>query len=325
MAFVNNSPDIKEDIKTHARTILRKLLISQIDNLDSIDSIDKQWISLTRVDFLVKPYSKTHQLLNKVGIENVSSISSIPLRKGDLSQIRRALPSKVLHVIDYPNTILDSNCFCYILCGDKVKDITKISSKELNNSIKMVLRKKHAYHPSDKYVIDKSFFGDIRTTWHNLWRIKNPTLRAIRLKVLYKDIWCQEKRFKLGIATDAKCTICGLTESATHQLFLCNNAKRIWEIGCKVIGTRELNLTEGDLGTLSRLIEVSPNSTNEIIKSVIFKLLIQIDRSSVLNETEIKRIMAHWLNIEFLSLSKVLKSNNALLTNLKRISSNLMV
>ena len=323
LAFVNNSPDIKEGIKTHARTIIRKLLISQIENLASVDSTDKQWISLTRADLLVRPYSKTHQLMNKLGIDNVSSISSTPLRKSELSQIRRALPSKVLHVIDCPNTNFDSNCFCYILCGDKIKDITKISSLELNTSIKMVLRKKQAYHPSVKYVIDKSFFGDIRTTWHNLWRIRNPTLRAIRLKVLYKDIWCQEKRYKLGIATDAKCTICGLSESATHQLFLCNNAKRIWEIGCKVIGTRELNIIESDLGTLSRLIEVSPNSANEIIKSVIFKLLIQIDRSSALNETEIKRIMAYWLNIELLSLSKVLRNNNTLLNNLKRISSNL--
>ena len=253
--------------------------------------------------------------MGRLSIGNISSISSILLHRGELSQIRRALPSRTLSVIDNPNANLATNCICYILCGDKFKDITKTTSKEINDCIKMVLRKKVIYHPSNKYPIDKACFGDIRTTWHNLWRIKNPTLRAIRLKVLYRDIWCQEKRLKLGITSDNKCTICGNPETVIHQLFLCDNAKRFWDIGGKIIGTSDFNIIEENHLTLSNLIEVSPNITNEIIKSVIFKLLIQIDRSCDLNKTEIRRIIAHWLNIEYLSLLKVLRNNNLLLTN----------
>ena len=125
------------------------------------------------------------------------------------------------------------------------------------------------------------------------------------------------------MASDDKCTICGNPETVIHQLFLCDNAKCIWEIGCKIIGTREFNITEGDHSTFSKLIEVSPHITNEIIKSVIFKLLIQIDRSCDIDESEIRRTIAHWVNIEYISLSKVLRSNNLLLTNLNRIISNL--
>ena len=141
--------------------------------------------------------------------------------------------------------------------------------------------------------------------------------------MLYKDIWCQEKRLKLGISADNKCTICGNPENVIHQLFLCDNARRIWKIGDKVTGTSEFKIIDNDHSTLTKLIEVSPNITNEIIKSVIFKLLIQIDRSCDIDESEIRRTIAHWVNIEYISLSKVLRSNNLLLTNLNRIISNL--
>ena len=182
-----------------------------------------------------------------------------------------------------------------------------------------MLRKKVSYHPADKYPIDKSCFGGIRTTWHNLWRMKNPTLRVIRLKVLYKDIWCQEKRYKLGIASDNRCTICGNPET-----FVCENAKRIWEIASRLIGASNFDIIEEDQVALSKLIEVSSDIAIEIIKLLIFKLLIQIDRSCDLKETEIRRIIAHWLNIEYLSLSKVLRNNSFLLTNLKCLVINLM-
>ena len=323
LAFANNSSNIKEDIKTHARTIIRKLLLHQIESLSSSDPLDTQWISQTRADYLVKPYSKTHQLMERLKINTVSSISHIQLRKGELSQLRRALPSRILSVIDNASGNVGTSSILQILIGNNLKNINKINSKEINDSIKTVLRKKDSYHPSNKYPIDKNCFEDIRITWHNLWRIKNPTLRAIRLKVLYKDIWCQEKRHKLGISADNKCTICGNPENVIHQLFLCDNARRIWQIGDKVTGTSEFKIIDNDHLTLAKLIEVSSNITNEIIKSVIFKLLIQIDRSCDIDETEIRRTIAHWLNIEYISLSRVLRNNNLLLSNLNRIISNL--
>ena len=324
LAFINNSPMIKEDIKTKARTIIRKLLLHYLNTLTTIDTDDNQWMSQMRSDFLVKPYSKTHHLMSKLDIGTVSSIRSAQCRRGELSQIRKALPSRILYVVDNPESYTRSECIHFIPVMNKVKDISKATSKEINDAIKAVLHKKCLYHPSDKFPIDRSFFSDIRTTWHNLWRIKNPTLRAIRLKILYKDVWCQEKRLKLGISSDDRCTICGESESVMHQLFFCNNAKRLWDIGRNVVGTNELIIAENDLSTISKLIEVSPSIPSEIVKSVIFKLLIQIDRSSNLNDTDIRRIIAQWLNIEYLALSKSYKNNKSQLELLKSISSNLI-
>ena len=55
---------------------------------------------------------------------------------------------------------------------------------------------------------------------------------------------------------------------------------------------------------MAKLIEVSTDIPHEIIKSVIFKLLIQIDRSSNLNEIETRRAIAHWLIIESQALTE---------------------
>ena len=230
LAMVNDSAIIKEEIKTQARIILWKVLLYQLINADSLDD---KWICQTRADFFVKPYSKTHHLMSKLNISNVSSISSTPMRRGEVSQIRRVLPPRALAIVDNsnPNANVNTECSFSILCKEKIKVISKATSKDINDIIKCTLRKKCTYHPADKYPIDKLLFGDIRLTWHNLWRIRNPTLRAIRLKVLYKDIWCQDKRFRLGISTDDKCIVCGETETAIHQLYMCSNAKRIWNIG----------------------------------------------------------------------------------------------
>ena len=165
-------------------------------------------------------------MLNKLNIDTVASISFSTGRRSELSHIRKALPSRVLNAVDNPSTDIAAECVFYIPVMNIIKVFAKVTSKEITESIKIVLHKKIKYHPADKYQLDKSHFEDIRITWHNLWRIKNPTLRAIRLKILYKDVWCQDKRLKLGIATDNKCTICGEPETVLHQLFFCENAER---------------------------------------------------------------------------------------------------
>ena len=115
----------KEEIKTQARIILRKVLVYQLINADSLDD---KWICQTRADFFVKPYSKTHHLMSKLNISNVSSISSTPMRRGEVSQIRRVLPPRALAIVDNsnPNANVNTECSFSILCKDKIKVISKL-------------------------------------------------------------------------------------------------------------------------------------------------------------------------------------------------------
>ena len=149
-----------------------------------------------------------------------------------------------------------------------------------------------------------------------LWLINNPTLRAIRLKILYKDIWSQEKRHKLGISHSSRCTICDETESSIHQLFLCTNAIRIWNT---VFNCIETPLLAGGMTNqaIAELIQVSNDLALEIVKSAIFKLLIQIDRSSKLDNASVLKNVSYWICINLRAISKKNRNNKNLINRLE--------
>jgi hypothetical protein len=124
----------------------------------------------------------------------------------------------------------------------------------------------------------------------NIWLIKNPSLRNVRLKVLYKDIYCNERRFRFGIADSPNCETCLGVESVSHQLLDCNNALRLWEVYRQCFGH--------PIPTLGELVVPSKDVAMEIVKSVILKRLLQIDRSRHVSISELKIEMCHYLRIE---------------------------
>ena len=70
---------------------------------------------------------------------------------------------------------------------------------------------------------------------------------------------------------------------------------------------------------LVNLIEVTNNIPLEIVKSVIFKFLIQIDRSQFTSEIEIKKSIGHWINIEVNLLKSRFKGNSLQLLQFNRM------
>ena len=195
--------------------------MQQLDQNNYLSSEDTKWIAQQREYYFVKSNSNIHHLLCKLGIESVSSISFESYSRNISGCIRRSLPSKIILILDryLSNTNLPSKTT--VILNNKELEIIKISSRELNEIIKTTLKKVGDYHPANRYNVSHTLFGDIRNTWTNLWLIKNPTLRAIRLKVLHKDIWTQEKRHKLGISNSSSCEICREPELVTRQLLRC--------------------------------------------------------------------------------------------------------
>ena len=59
------------------------------------------------------------------------------------------------------------------------------------------------------------------------------------------------------------------------------------------------------------LIQVLADITSELIKSVIFKLLIQIDRSVNITKRDAYRTLSYWLSISKSQINKRLKGNNS--------------
>ena len=124
----------------------------------------------------------------------------------------------------------------------------------------------------------------------NLWLIKSPALRAIRIKIMYKNVYSNERRFRFGLTDSPDCRICGEVETVQHQLFDCINARTL----------RQLvnNIYRLDFQNLESLIIPEKNPNDEIIKSVLLKMLIQIDRSEGISEEGLKSMVKYYEKIE---------------------------
>ena len=303
--IINICYEIQEDIKTHARLILRKILLKQLADSDIDCSEDAQWIAHTRADLFVKSYSNMHCILNQLKVESMSSIDFESYSRKANGIIRRSLPTKALLALDRYITVANSECKTQIIVNNKKVEILKLGSRQLNDVIKETLRKITNFHPAVRYDLDNTFFGDIRQVWTNLWLIKNPTLRAIRLKVLHKDVWTQEKRCKLGITSSNACEICGEPESVIHQLYTCRNASRIWK-SFSIFRNNDDCFKKAFVN----LITVSNDNAFETVKSAIFKALIQIDRSQHLSIEQIKKQILYWLQVDMIAISRNSRSKN---------------
>jgi len=87
------------------------------------------------------------------------------------------------------------------------KSISDLKSQELQLLLKKVLNKTTIPSISEKFKIVINKANEL-LSWHRLWLIKSPSLRAIRLKVLYKDIYSNERRDS-GLARALRAPVVG--------------------------------------------------------------------------------------------------------------------
>ena len=131
----------------------------------------------------------------------------------------------------------------------------------------------------------------------NLWNIKHPTLRGYRYKVMVKDVFSNERRFRFQLSESPFCCHCLAVETVEHQLLECANAQRMWQLYAALTGV--------DITITQDIILCSPNITHEVLKSVIIKRLLQIDRSVNQNDKSIVAECLFYLNLELLACSKI--------------------
>ncbi len=129
-----------------------------------------------------------------------------------------------------------------------------------------------------------------RKSVSNIWSIKNPALRNVRLKVLYKDIFSNERRFRFGLADSPECAICQAPESVEHQLLTCPNAQAFWNY--------YYQFTLQRVQSLEDIISTSQSTAIEIVKSAILRKLIQIDRSSGQPINVVQQECLYYLRLE---------------------------
>ena len=313
LVIINKDPSLKEDIKVLARETIRNILIKQLN----ADNLNDEWVLRTPASLFVKTYSKAHLLLEDVGITTISSINFSNTSRVMANKIRRCLAPNILLVIDRRQQIDQLNPQVCMSYDNKLYEFSKLTSRTLNFIMKDNKNKIEVCKVGDRFKIDNVLFGDIRNTWNSLWLIKNPTLRAIRHKVLYNDVWTNEKHFKFKLMQDDKCTICGETETVFHQLFLCKNAVRFWTIFSEITG-KEIPT---NVGHFARTISVTNDYLIEVLKACILKLLIQVDRSKDMTLVQIRRYLLYWVKIEHSSITSKLKRNKSQIQRLTQVIS----
>ena len=270
-----------DEITNAARHYLYKCYRCMFGKSDPIlmSNAEKELLVNMNIRLLLKPNTKSDQLLAGLNIFSYREVMLLP--RGKINSILRGMPNNYKIIVSSSLVTfgrVTEFCSPY---NNKIVHLDRLTSKVLQSMLKSVLNKCCKYSVVEKY---KDIVVNEQTelqTWNNLWLLKNPIFRAARLKVLYGDIFCNEKRHRFGLTESSNCVICGDTETKEHQLFYCRNAIRCWEV-LDLVG-----VADPPVNNYLYHILVTGNRNYEICKSVIFKMLFQIDRSKDLTQKTI--------------------------------------
>jgi len=130
-----------------------------------------------------------------------------------------------------------------------------------------------------------------KDTFYRIWGLGFLDLIGVRLKILYKDLFPNYRRFRAGLCLSPSCEICGEIETVDHMLFDCINAKRKWSIYSEICGVDAPD-------TLYDAICIYEPYAEEIVKTIVFKTLYAIDRGRHVDVNQIVSKVHKYANIE---------------------------
>ena len=196
-------------------------------DIADFDNLDSTLLANCDLRAFVKPGTKTDILLQSLANSSLNEV--LNYGRNITNKVVKFLPAIFKHLIH--NVYVSSYNPPPVLVINKIKPINKISSKTLQDLLKTTFNKSKPFTINSKYNLMCDGILEEKGTWFNLWKIKNPHLRNYRLKVAYKDVYSQERRFKFRLNDSPQCRICkNRVESVQHQLFECRNAQRMWQI-----------------------------------------------------------------------------------------------
>ena len=239
--------------------------------------------------------------------EDITSLGMLQVAFNDprrartrISIILKALPKSIARLIrddvliQIPSKLAWFSADSIILCGSVTTKIIKLSL--LTSKIpSMGVKLEKIYNRADWPPPGTNY----ESLFKKLWEIKNPSLRNSRLKILYKDVFSNERRFRFNLTNSPACDICGQIESVEHQLLSCANAARVWSLYFRLTGSNVTSLFE--------VINCSGNVAQEIVKSTLIKSLIQINRSNNKSDRELVSECSYYVGIE----SRINRQNTA--------------
>jgi exonuclease III len=239
---------------------------------DNIDEV--RLISGLHPSHIMKQESRALKLANSLGLNTAKDIQDAIVNEqiGRRSKniILKGLPA-VIRIMITTGQLLDGYLGVCLPLSEFLDEPDKIKSMALQDHLKKILKK---CEPISLATIHKKpEWTNKNDAWiSEIWKIKHPTLRHYRYKLLMKDIFCQERMKRFGMVESEQCKICGQRETVQHQLFDCINAQKLRQFAYMINNSFSIN-------EFYSLIEVTENKNIELIKCIIIKFLIQVDRS----------------------------------------------
>ena len=244
-----------------------------------------QKMSGIHIGELLKPRSRALALVENRGVITAKDLQDIinrqQLSRREKNIILKGLPS-VYRIMIEQNILLDQDLGTYIPIENNIKSPESVSPSKIQEHFKYLLKKVDEIKLCRIYK-DNSW-NDNPDDWiSGLWKIKHPNLRNYRFKAIFKDIFSRERMKRFGMIDSELCEICGMTESVQHQLFDCVNATKIRQYAERIHS--DLQLVD-----LYSLIKIGTDNKAELLKCLVLKQLIQIDRSKSLTYKEFEKL-----------------------------------
>ena len=285
-----------DDISRIAQKILRANCRKFAEQFSIPDLRELGLISGIPLSNLVLPDTRASESAIRESFESLASLqmaynSGGRLRKAAIVTMR-AIPKQFSTLIR-GGEIVQSETKSVWFSGSVINIADSLSSKALRIEIMagkhplLEIRLEKIYKRADWPPPPRVEYTDL---YRNIWKIKHPSLRAIRLKTIYKDIFSNERRYRFKIIDSPACEICGLPETVEHHMFQCRNAARIWALFQRITGVK--------IDSLFDVIDCSQHRELEIIKSSLIKALIQIDRSKNCSDSALIAECGYYLGIE---------------------------
>ena len=252
-----------------------------------------QSISSIPLNLLLTVGSVANHRASQLGIDSLSSLQAAYLNGGGrigAASILRAIPTAFARLVRLGSLVpMPANIMWFSheqICGLDSLPTKKIRMNIMEDRLPGLgpnigrIYKRNDWPPP----------GEMTSTFKGIWAIKHPTLRGIRLKTLYEDIFSNERRHRFGLTASPTCLSCGQIESVEHHIFSCNNANRIWNLYLRLTGVMVTSLFD--------VVRCDHGIEAEIIKSVLIKALLQIDRSVATIDRVLIKECAFYLRVE---------------------------
>ena len=150
------------------------------------------------------------------------------IRRAHLNLIIKQIPHCLAFLVR-SNQFFDSPCNIFVAVDGSLVNARVIRNKVFQGEIKKL---KVAELPQPLVIYRQEHSGSRMVQKY----MKTQVLQAQRIKVLHKNVYSNERRFRFGLSDSPSCNICSENEIVEHQLFFCQNARRLWFFYTQIFG-----------------------------------------------------------------------------------------